>query len=91
MIACPADCSVALLLSCWGPPFLTLADGGCDSGASAFIGLGAYSYFSGKHQLRLQQTAILKSKSRFGIPSRQAGIATIAATFVGMGIWRLIN
>jgi len=62
-----------------------------NTGASAFIGLGAYSYFSGKHQLRLQQTAILKSKSRFGLQSRQAGITTIAAAFVGMGIWRLLN
>lgn len=60
-------------------------------GACAFIGLGTYSYFSGKHQLRQQQTAILKSKSRFGIRSRQAGITTIAAAFVGMGLWRLIN
>lgn len=62
-----------------------------NTGASAFIGLGTYSYFSGKHQLRLQQTAILKSKSRFGIQSRQAGITTIAAALVGMGFWRLLN
>lgn len=60
-------------------------------GATAFIGLGAYSYFSGTQQLQKQQTAILKSKSRFGMKSRQAGIVGIAAAFVGMGFWRLVN
>ena len=60
-------------------------------GATAFIGLGAYSYFSGSHQLQKQQAAILKSKSRFGMKSRHAGIVSIAAAFVGMGFWRLVN
>ena len=60
-------------------------------GAGAFMGLGAYSYFSGTQQLRLQQAAILKSKSMFGMKSRQAGITGIAAAFVGMGLYRLVN
>ncbi len=60
-------------------------------GASAFMGLGFYSYFSGRHQLQQQQNAILKSGSRFGMKTRQAGITTIAAALVGMGFWRLVN
>ncbi|KAH8821061.1 hypothetical protein F5884DRAFT_72683 [Xylogone sp. PMI_703] len=60
-------------------------------GASAFIGLGAYSYFSGHSQLKAQETQILKSKSLFGMRSRQAGITSIALTLVGMGVWRLVN
>ncbi|MCJ1303304.1 hypothetical protein MMC08_006112 [Hypocenomyce scalaris] len=62
-----------------------------DNWATAFIGLGAYSYFSGTYQLQKQQAAILKSKSMFGMRSRQAGIVGIAVAFVGMGFWRLVN
>ncbi|RKF74311.1 hypothetical protein GcC1_085007 [Golovinomyces cichoracearum] len=60
-------------------------------GASAFFGLSAYSYFSGKAQLRIQKDKILQSGSRFGMKSRQAGITTIAMTLFGMGFWRLVN
>lgn len=62
-----------------------------DLGATAFIGLGTYSYFSGHAQLKANEAQILKSKSLFGMKSRQAGISTIALTLVGMGIWRLVN
>jgi len=61
------------------------------TGAGAFVGLGAYSYFTGQKNLRLQEQAILRSSSRFGMKSRQAGIRTIAASFVIMGFWRLVN
>jgi len=61
------------------------------TGAAAFIGLGGYSYYSGQNQLQIQRAAILKSGSRFGMKSRQAGITGIAMAFVGMGVWRLIN
>lgn len=60
-------------------------------GAAAFMGLGAYSYFSGHSQLKAQQAKILQSKSIFGMKSRQAGITTIALTLGGMGLWRLVN
>lgn len=60
-------------------------------GAAAFMGLGAYSYFSGHSQLRAQQAKIIKSKSLFGLKSRQAGITGIALTLAGMGFWRLVN
>jgi len=60
-------------------------------GAGAFIGLGVYSYFSGKHQLQQQQAKIMKSGSLFGMRARQGGITSIAAILVGMGFWRLVN
>ncbi|EPE34183.1 hypothetical protein GLAREA_07196 [Glarea lozoyensis ATCC 20868] len=61
------------------------------TGAAAFIGLGTYSYFSGHSQLKAQQAAILRSKSIFGIKSRQAGITSIALALVGAGVYRLVN
>ncbi|KAI1006104.1 hypothetical protein K3495_g2118 [Podosphaera aphanis] len=61
------------------------------TGATAFFGLGAYSYFSGHAQLRAQEATILKSASRFGMKSRQAGITTIALSLAGLGFWRLVN
>lgn len=60
-------------------------------GGGAFIGLGVYSYISGQSRLRQQQAGILNSKSMFGMRSRQAGITSIAATLVGLGIYRLVN
>ncbi|PMD44200.1 hypothetical protein L207DRAFT_421932 [Hyaloscypha variabilis F] len=61
------------------------------TGAAAFMGLGAYSYFSGHAQLRVQRAKIIESKSLFGFKSRQAGITGIALTLAGMGFWRLVN
>ncbi|ORY10067.1 hypothetical protein BCR34DRAFT_486275 [Clohesyomyces aquaticus] len=57
-------------------------------GSTAFIGLGAYTYFSGHAQLRAQEAAILKSGSRFQMGSRRAGITGIAASLVGLGVYR---
>jgi hypothetical protein len=61
------------------------------TGAAAFIGLGAYSYFSGHAQLRQQEAKILKSGTMFGIRSRQMGITGIAMSLVGLGLYRLVN
>ncbi|KAG0652163.1 Transcripts altered in meiosis protein 6 [Hyphodiscus hymeniophilus] len=61
------------------------------TGAAAFAGLGVYSYVSGHSQLKAQEAKILKSKSLFGIKTRQTGITGIALTLVGMGFWRLVN
>ncbi|CAD6445281.1 7a8e6771-32d2-42ae-857f-f58c0a9787d7 [Sclerotinia trifoliorum] len=61
------------------------------TGSAAFIGLGIYSYFSGQSQLKAQESKILKSKSVFGMRSRQTSITGIALTLVGMGLWRLKN
>jgi Domain of unknown function (DUF4536) len=61
------------------------------TGAAAFIGLGAYSYFSGRAQLRQQEAKILKSGTMFGIRSRQIGITGIAMSLVSLGLYRLVN
>lgn len=61
------------------------------AGASAFIGLGAYSYLSGQHQLQQQRAKILSSKSMFGMQARQAGITVMATALVMMGLYRLRN
>ncbi|KAF2477166.1 uncharacterized protein BDR25DRAFT_251755 [Lindgomyces ingoldianus] len=57
-------------------------------GGAAFVGLGTYTYFSGHSQLKLQEAAILKSNSMFKMGSRRAGITGMAATLVGIGIYR---
>ncbi|KAG9254609.1 uncharacterized protein F5Z01DRAFT_736336 [Emericellopsis atlantica] len=57
-------------------------------GNGVFMGLGAYSYFSGMSQLQQQEAKILQSKSMFGMRSRKAGIVGISATFFLMGLWR---
>lgn len=61
------------------------------TGAAAFMGLGAYSYFSGHSQLKAQQAKIIASRSMFGMRSRQAGITSIALGLGLMGFWRLVN
>ncbi|KAJ5086814.1 hypothetical protein NUU61_008121 [Penicillium alfredii] len=61
------------------------------TGSAAFIGLGVYSYYSGMSNLRKQQTAIMRSPSKYKMGSRQLGIVSISATFVGMGLWRAFN
>lgn len=61
------------------------------TGAAAFIGLGAYSYFSGHAQLRQQEAKILKSGKRLGMKSRQMGITGIAMSLVGLGLYRFVN
>lgn len=60
-------------------------------GSAAFLGLGAYSYFSGLHHLERNKAAILKSGSRFGLQSRRTGLTGIAMALVGMGFYRLVN
>ena len=63
----------------------------CEPGAAAFGGLGAYSYYTGHQQLQLQRRKILRSGSRFGMKSRQAGITGISIILAGLGAWRLLN
>lgn len=60
-------------------------------GASAFIGLGIYSYLSGHSQLRQERARILASKSLLGLRARKASITGLAATLVGLGVYRLVN
>lgn len=61
------------------------------TGGGAFLGLGAYSYFSGMSQLEQQRAAILKSKSMFGMRSRRFGITGISLALAWMGLWRLFR
>ncbi|PUU83177.1 hypothetical protein B9Z19DRAFT_1073184 [Tuber borchii] len=59
-------------------------------GSTAFIGLGIYTFFSGRSQLRAQEAAILKSGTRWGIGARRLGIHGITATLVGLGVYRMV-
>src|ERR1700712_1999048 len=54
------------------------------TGAATFVGLGGFTYFSGHHQLRQQQAAILKSGSRMGMAPRRVGITFMSIGMVGI-------
>ncbi|KAI1173111.1 hypothetical protein F4777DRAFT_581234 [Nemania sp. FL0916] len=58
-------------------------------GGTTFLGLAAYSYFSGTAQIERQRAKILASKSMFGMRSRKFGIATTSLGLAWLGIWRL--
>ncbi|KAI1501446.1 hypothetical protein F5X99DRAFT_409029 [Biscogniauxia marginata] len=58
-------------------------------GGGAFLGLAAYSYFSGNSQLDQQRAKILASKSMLGMRSRKLGIAATSLGLAWLGIWRL--
>lgn len=60
-------------------------------GSTAFVSLGGYTYFSGMKQLRERQQLIEKSKSKYKYGSRQLGIVVLSGTFVGLGIYRMLN
>jgi hypothetical protein len=62
-----------------------------NTGSTALVSLGGYTYFTGMKNLRLQQKAIEMSKSKYKYGSRQLGILTISATLVGMGLYRTFN
>jgi hypothetical protein len=61
------------------------------SGATTFVGLGGFTYFTGHRQLRQQQATILKSGSRLGMAPRRAGITVMSIGMAGIGIYRLFN
>ncbi|KAI0016010.1 hypothetical protein F4780DRAFT_783647 [Xylariomycetidae sp. FL0641] len=58
-------------------------------GGGAFLGLAAYSYYSGQSQLEQQRAKILASKSMFGMRSRKFGITATSLGLAWLGIWRL--
>ncbi|KAF8461942.1 hypothetical protein BDZ91DRAFT_850893 [Kalaharituber pfeilii] len=62
-------------------------------GSAAFIGLGTYTFFNGRKQLRedVLKQAIEKSGSNFGLAARRATIHGIAASLVGLGLYRLMK
>ena len=62
------------------------------TGAAAFTGLGAYIYISGRSQLLEQQHKLAKKAGTLGgLRARMAGTGLLASTFVGMGLYRLVN
>ncbi|KAK3937919.1 hypothetical protein QBC46DRAFT_293390 [Diplogelasinospora grovesii] len=60
-------------------------------GGGAFLGLAAYSYFSGQSQLEKQRAKIIASKSMFGMRSRSLAITGISLGLAWLGIWRLVK
>jgi len=58
-------------------------------GATAFIGMGWYTHYSGVQQLQVREREILKSGSRFGMGARRMGIAGLSVGLVGAGVYRL--
>ncbi len=72
------------------PPFSSAADTR-SPGGGAFLGLAAYSYYSGRSQLEQNRATILQSKSVFGMRSRQMGITGISLALAWMGLWRLFR
>lgn len=60
-------------------------------GSTAFVGLGAYTYYSGMKQLREQEQVIMKSGSRFGMFPRKVAILGTSVVCAGLGMYRLVN
>jgi len=60
-------------------------------GSTVFVSLGGYTYFSGMKQLRQRQQLIERSRSRYKYGSRQLGVLVLSGTFVGLGIYRMVN
>ena len=60
-------------------------------GSAAFTGMGFYTWYSGRQQLKERELEILRSGSRFGIGARKFGILGMSALLVGMGAWRQRN
>lgn len=87
MIACP----VGWLVS----PTFFLSSKSCltssRTGASAFIGLGAYVYYSGRKGLKERGHLIARQSGMGGLKWRLRGIALLSSSFVGMGLYRLVN
>ncbi|GAB7351525.1 hypothetical protein MBLNU459_g2166t2 [Dothideomycetes sp. NU459] len=72
------------------PCRLTVQTNTSSAGASAFAGLGAYTYWSGHRQLRLREQEILRSGSGINMAARRLGITGIAAILVGLGAYRAV-
>ncbi|KAI2624849.1 hypothetical protein GGR54DRAFT_537935 [Hypoxylon sp. NC1633] len=60
-------------------------------GGGAFLGLAAWSYFSGQRELNKNRVQILASKSMFGMRSRRLGVAATSMGLAWLGIWRLFS
>ena len=87
MTACRVGWSVSQVLYFW-PKYMLLKQA---TGTSAFIGLGAYVYWSGRQALKDRGHLIAKQGGMVGVKGRIRGIALLSASFVGMGLYRLVN
>lgn len=87
MIACLVDWSVSSISFV----YLTNIILTHRTGASAFIGLGAYVFYTGKQGLRERGHTIAKQKGMGGLRWRIRGLALLSSAFVGMGLYRLVN
>ncbi|GAB7341366.1 hypothetical protein MBLNU457_7625t1 [Dothideomycetes sp. NU457] len=56
-------------------------------GATAFLGLGGYTYWSGHRQLT-QREAMIVSKGGINMAARRLGITGTAAVLAGIGLYR---
>ena len=61
------------------------------TGASAFVGLGAYVYYTGRQALKERGHLIVKQRGAGSLKWRFRGIALLSSSFVGMGLYRLVN
>ena len=64
-------------------------------GSAAFTGLGFYTYYSGRKQLKERKVEIerqlAKGTTRFGLGARRASTVAISALLVAVGAYRLVN
>ncbi|KAK3402023.1 hypothetical protein B0T20DRAFT_128644 [Sordaria brevicollis] len=60
-------------------------------GGGAFLGLAAYTYYSGHSQLTKAQAEILASKSFFKMRSRRWAITGLSCTMAYLGLYRLFK
>lgn len=83
------------------PPLATVLDeeerkGDCSAcraiGSAAFVGLGAYTFLSGRAQLRQleRERAAALAGARWGVGARRLGVYGIAAGLVGLGVYRAV-
>ncbi|KAF4591816.1 exosome complex exonuclease [Ophiocordyceps camponoti-floridani] len=57
-------------------------------GTAALFGLAGYGYVTGMSQLEKQRAVMERSRSVFGMRSRQVGVVGISLGLVWMGLWR---
>ncbi|TID16511.1 Alanine-tRNA ligase [Venturia nashicola] len=60
-------------------------------GATTFVGLGGFTYYTGHAQLRQSEAMILKSGSKLGMAQRRAGITAMSIGMAAIGLYRLVN
>ena len=88
MIVCPVGWSVSVSSSLYQVMNILLIH---QTGASAFIGLGAYVYYTGQQGLKERGHIIAKQSGTGALRWRLRGLALLSSTFVGMGLYRLVN